>query len=1856
MKIIDYVPKGTGVRTLVSMAVIVMLFVGAITVASNGDDSDATVAPWSMNGSTYATLQDAVNSAGTTEVTITLTADASGDGVKIPSGSNITIDYGGYTYTINGKLVGSSGTETNGFQLLKDSNICMKNGLLTTTNALFLIQNYSNLTLEDMKVIGGPETQYVVSNNNGVQVYKGSTEIISTNDDVAFDVCWAANAGYPNGAQLTIDDSFTGRVVGEIKLGSWNEITADSECSVKIYGNGTFDGKITISDFDPYENTGLEIHSGTFSDINAVSSAVDGADISIVMSSDQQSTMVIPEGVTVDLDLNGFTLTNTPGKHTIDNSGTLSITDSSPDGEGTVDNISHGRAALFNNPVGTVVVDGGNFNRTCEAGTLNPDNDNGNSWYVIKNYGDMTINDAKVYSRSGYSSCIVNGYDGVGDYTNMGSSTIVPTLVINNGTYEGGKITVKNDERGMLTINGGVFGGSAGGFTIYNWNEAKINGGSFDDLIGNGFYQGDIGKGNLMVGLEESDSDLEIQNIRTDSGILSIGTVTVKGCVELRTTQYGFATMDIVGTLDLPKNAKVIIDSNSVSKGKMSFPNENALEGYFKAGSGGIKITSGSVTLDGTVLPDGTTTSGAATITVSGNDVTVSGTLGQDAVLEIGKETSIKFDNFFQEPTSTINFTKSDDTTTTDPNEADPSIKMIMGTDVSMNGINYVITSSSSTDVVLEYNGQFQEPTLPSIGPAAGYTISSMKILSEGDVKLDGNDYVPESKVDVGKYNVYYELKLTGPMGSFTYKICLEWEIVPATIDITGSPSKTYDSTTGVESEDIALGSDLITATYEYADKNAGSSKDIIVIFDAGNLNNFIFTYDGVEYAPMDGRITIPGIGTIEKRTLDVTADTTSKVYDGTTLFETFNGDFIPGDAISIAGAFDVKGVSATTITFVVSGADKDNYTTPGSISGTITPLSIIIGVAEGKATKEYDGTVLTVGFNDFVVRGLVSGDSINAGSIATPGTDAGDYTISSSTGLSIVDSESSEMTGNYTPSYDAILTISKKVLTISDVSIQDKVYAGKDELGATVTSVILDGVVDSETFTLGTDYSVSASFEDSIPGTGKTVTVVPTLLDTNLASNYCFTEGYTAEATGNLSALKITLTGDTKTKTYDGTNAHEINGTDNIIEGDAVVITGEYSSVDAGTGLTITYAISGNDAAYYIAPMAVSDASITAIQVEPGMISVVLEERDGNIVAKIEVKSGSLDLTSFTSEYKNSEGSYTTATNNEFIVSEAGEYSVKVTSSSSNWTASGVEKTLNVDIVYRASFFTAEVMSADGLEYSNDAEQVVDLGKKIYMPVANTVPEGMNFIGWKCGEDGTSVIKAGTYYTLENLNVDFYAVYEADTVSEKSQVIIDVPTNFIVGEEAIFSVTTIAGSDGGTMVKGVGTFPEGVCKVWYLENNPSAPGYGEWHELSEPVFGPSSGFPMMDATSYFKVLFYESGNYDFDVEMQNVNGTVLCEASAEIFVLGGEPYVDFIGAGFYNDADTAKLALAAFGSTYSGGVDDRTLVFVYENYGYSGLTAELYFGEIPVISDQMIDDDGVRTWLLSDLNEVEEFQNGVYTVKLLNGETVLLEKNIQVVLDAEAVTYKVTLSGGYGTNFVTAGESMFIPALSNEGMVFMGWYDAEVDGNLIIKTGYYTPTSDVTLYPVFKDEVSFDVTTSYDGSDVTIAHSSSIVQGGYGIVVITKINPVEYTVSATGCDLLSLGEGSYMIVNVISDVEITVTTEVLEAGVESFTVAGILPDNGGIRVVLTPCNEAGLIEGTVDMTYTYSIVVGGVTSYASATTVDKAVAAGAQTSAFDLEIGAGQKLEYAYATYTYGSLTLTTVGVIAQAIPVSTS
>ena len=170
----------------------------------------------------YETLQDAVNAAGTAETTITLLTDAatdgviSGNGVKVPSGSNITFDLNGLTYDASGVTVGSTSTETQGFQLLKNSNITFKNGTLKATSptAQMVIQNYSNLTLEDVNVDGTGLSgwAYALSNNCGTINLTGSTSITAKEGGRAFDTCKFGDYAIP-----TVNINTTGVISGPIE-------------------------------------------------------------------------------------------------------------------------------------------------------------------------------------------------------------------------------------------------------------------------------------------------------------------------------------------------------------------------------------------------------------------------------------------------------------------------------------------------------------------------------------------------------------------------------------------------------------------------------------------------------------------------------------------------------------------------------------------------------------------------------------------------------------------------------------------------------------------------------------------------------------------------------------------------------------------------------------------------------------------------------------------------------------------------------------------------------------------------------------------------------------------------------------------------------------------------------------------------------------------------------------------------------------------------------------------------------------------------------------------------------------------------------------------------------------------------------------------------------------------------------------------------------------------------------------------------------------------------------------------------------------------------------------------------------
>ena len=259
------------------------------------------------------------------------------------------------------------------------------------------------------------------------------------------------------------------------------------------YGNPEFVGKVNST-----------ISGGTFSDLNsAIAYAADGA--TIKLAKNIASDIVIPADKAITLDLNGHNLTNVSG-HTITNNGTLVVT-----GNGTVDNISHGKAALYNNTGATATLNGGTFTRSAEAGTASSNSANGNSWYTVKNYGTMTINSNTTITNTGsHSSAIANGWYDASKAGSNGEPTCTAdaVLTINGGNISGGKITVKNDDYGTLSITGGTFTQPTNGlYCIYNANVTSISGGTVNGAVGssNSSVEGDLGKLDITGGTYTDD-------------------------------------------------------------------------------------------------------------------------------------------------------------------------------------------------------------------------------------------------------------------------------------------------------------------------------------------------------------------------------------------------------------------------------------------------------------------------------------------------------------------------------------------------------------------------------------------------------------------------------------------------------------------------------------------------------------------------------------------------------------------------------------------------------------------------------------------------------------------------------------------------------------------------------------------------------------------------------------------------------------------------------------------------------------------------------------------------------------------------------------------------------------------------------------------------------------------------------------------------------------------------------------------------------------------------------------------------------------------------------------------------------
>ena len=458
----------------------------------------------------YATLAEAVEAVPTdsTETEIVLLKDYIGSGIKVVAGKNIVFNLNGKTYTVDKPTVGSSGTETNGFQLLKDSKVTFKNGTLDSAtgadslpNGGILIQNYCDLTLENVTLdtSANSNISYVISNNFGSLTAKGNTVIKAADGKVAFDLWYGMNSNglYDDGVSVTFGTDFTGSVTGKIEYGAHSRVPSNSNWKDKArltIANGNFDTTFVDSnnnDGVAPEDFNITIIGGTFSsDVSAyvpngyiqnengavetlgetnavakvgdtyyktlpeaVAAAQNGETVTLL--EDVTENVTIPTDKTITLDLNGKTLSG--GKN-------------------------NDKAALLNE--GTVTIKDSSATKT---GTIKREDDadkTGTSYYVIKNLGTMTIEQANVNNNSGYketnsagsmkgSSLICNGDRADDNET---------TLTINDGVFEQQNfLAVKNGAMGILNVNGGKF--TSKHSAIQNWYKADIKGGEINGQL-----------------------------------------------------------------------------------------------------------------------------------------------------------------------------------------------------------------------------------------------------------------------------------------------------------------------------------------------------------------------------------------------------------------------------------------------------------------------------------------------------------------------------------------------------------------------------------------------------------------------------------------------------------------------------------------------------------------------------------------------------------------------------------------------------------------------------------------------------------------------------------------------------------------------------------------------------------------------------------------------------------------------------------------------------------------------------------------------------------------------------------------------------------------------------------------------------------------------------------------------------------------------------------------------------------------------------------------------------------------------------------------------------------------------------
>lgn len=480
--------------------------------------ADDTTAVAKIGETTYAKLSDAVTAAAEGD-TVTLLADATEDVVV---DKNITLDLGGNTLT---------GTNTKKITLTiaKNATATVKNGSVKGTSSNYTIQNNGTATFESLTATAGNTGSSMLDNWGTLTItsgeYTGGLNVVKSEEDSKLTI---------NGGKFTLDYStngYTGVIFayGDTTITGGEFIQSVTTCGrwdhPQVVATGVVDGhaattRVTGGSFtnarsgeeifrgvgkgtsDNFKVSGgtfnKSVPDGYFADgfiptnngdgtygvkegkyvakigsknyetlADAIRLATKGKTVTLLDNISGNFEIASTKKIT--LDLNGFTLNGGTGtaKAAITNYGTLTIKDSSAAKTGTIKREDNG----------------------VEGET---------SYYVIRNRGTMTIEQANVVNNSGYRK------------TNPSGSMIGSSLICNGDndegatlTIKGGKLTqtnflaIKNGANGTLFVNGGEI--TSNHSAIQNWYNATITGGTIKGQLWTDAYIAGESVGNTVL-------------------------------------------------------------------------------------------------------------------------------------------------------------------------------------------------------------------------------------------------------------------------------------------------------------------------------------------------------------------------------------------------------------------------------------------------------------------------------------------------------------------------------------------------------------------------------------------------------------------------------------------------------------------------------------------------------------------------------------------------------------------------------------------------------------------------------------------------------------------------------------------------------------------------------------------------------------------------------------------------------------------------------------------------------------------------------------------------------------------------------------------------------------------------------------------------------------------------------------------------------------------------------------------------------------------------------------------------------------------------------------------------------------